>query len=117
MSSITASKFSRSKRYSRVKSAHCFRARSGAFANPYPGKSVKYHVPSPVTISKWLIVCVLPGFLLVFATSFFVRPVSMLIRELFPTLLRPMTAISGCFGGGQSSYLKTRDTPNPAAAV
>ena len=83
-----------------MKSAHCFLARSGAFAKPYPGKSVRYHVPSPVTISKWLIVCVFPGFFDVFATS--LRLVSMLMRELFPTLLLPMTAISGCFGGGQS---------------
>ena len=102
MSSITASRLERSSRYSRVNSAHCFRAFSGAFANPYPGRSVRYHVPSPVTISKWLIVCVLPGFFDVFATSFFVRPVSMLISEDLPTLERPMTAISGYLGGGQS---------------
>ena len=51
-------------------------------------------------ISKWLIVRVLPGFLDVFATSFLF--VSMFTRDDLPTLLRPMTATSGCLGGGQS---------------
>ena len=103
ISSITDSKLGRPKRYSRVNSAHLRRASSGALAKPYPGRSTKYHVPSPVIISKWLIVRVLPGFLDVLAMS--LRLVSMFTSDDLPTLDRPMTATSGCLGGGQSFTL------------
>mmetsp|Transcript_2502 Transcript_2502/g.9684 ORF Transcript_2502/g.9684 Transcript_2502/m.9684 type:complete len:281 (-) Transcript_2502:556-1398(-) len=105
ISSITDSKLGLSRRYSRVNSAHLRRASSGALAKPYPGKSTKYHVPSPVIISKWLIVRVLPGFFDVLATGVLVRLVSMFTSDDLPTLDRPMTATSGCLGGGQSLTL------------
>ena len=45
-------------------------------------------------------ILVFPGDTEVFAR--FVRPVKRLIREDFPTLERPMKAISGKFAGGHS---------------
>ena len=47
---------------------------------------------------KWLTNCVLPGFWEVLASSF--TPVSMLIKELLPTLERPIKAISARSGLG-----------------
>ena len=65
-------------------------------AYPYPGKSTRYQL---LFIIKWFISSVFPGFDDVSAR--FLRPHSMLIRLLLPTLLRPMNAYSGSLSLGQ----------------
>ncbi|MGK0488973.1 MAG: hypothetical protein ACJAXB_002163, partial [Candidatus Endobugula sp.] len=60
-----------------------------------PGKSTKYQDSS---IKKWLINCVLPGLPEVLAK--FLRLVSILINEDFPTLDLPINANSAFSAGG-----------------
>src|SRR5690606_39327019 len=55
-------------------------------------------------IRKWLMSCVFPGFPEVLASCFL--PVSMFIREDFPTLDRPIKAYSGM---GSEGHLLTSE--------
>ena len=58
-------------------------------AYPYPGRSTRYHA---LSIRKWLMSRVLPGVPDTLASP--CRPVSMLMSDDLPTLLRPMKAMS-----------------------
>jgi hypothetical protein len=78
-----------------MNSSHFSRFSRDTCAYPYPGKSTKYQFS---LIKKWLMSCVFPGLLDVFAKSFLTT--SMFINEDLPTFDRPIKAYSGSVGAG-----------------
>mmetsp|Transcript_32324 Transcript_32324/g.39133 ORF Transcript_32324/g.39133 Transcript_32324/m.39133 type:complete len:266 (+) Transcript_32324:78-875(+) len=98
-SSITCTSCSRFKKYSFVNPKNSIRWTFDTLAYPYPGRSTKYHF---LLIRKWLMVCVFPGVLEIFAN--FPLLVSILIKDDLPTLERPMTANSGLVSLGHWLY-------------
>ena len=96
MSTNTFTSCSLSKMYDDIICSSCFCTDFERFANPYPGKSTRYH---SLFIIKWFISNVLPGMDDVLAMFLWLQ--SILIRLDLPTLLLPMNAYSGLLSLGQ----------------